>query len=159
MGYLYSCRWDNTMSLNCGHGRPIVHPPDDIRERRTTVEWYWQGKTEELGDNVSQCNCFYHKSHVDWNGREPGPPRWDKVTLNSWAMVRSETCNNTSIGITFPYVRNALNMYAWREFIAPYISQWRTELSSGSWWNVVGFLQHKFCENTFQTKPVNTCFR
>jgi hypothetical protein len=28
---------------------PIVHPPDDIRLRRATVEWYWQAKTEELG--------------------------------------------------------------------------------------------------------------
>jgi len=29
---------------------PVVHPPDDIWVWRATVEWYWQGKTEELGE-------------------------------------------------------------------------------------------------------------
>jgi hypothetical protein len=34
-----------TADIN-GH---IVHPPDDM-SWRATVEWYWQGKTEELGE-------------------------------------------------------------------------------------------------------------
>jgi hypothetical protein len=28
----------------------IVYPPDDTWVWRTKVEWYWQGKTEELGE-------------------------------------------------------------------------------------------------------------
>jgi hypothetical protein len=28
---------------------PVVHSPDDIRGRRSTMKWCWQGKTEELG--------------------------------------------------------------------------------------------------------------
>jgi hypothetical protein len=38
---------------------------------------YWQGKTEELGKNLSQCHFVHNKSRMDWPGREPGPPRWE----------------------------------------------------------------------------------
>jgi hypothetical protein len=48
------------------------------------VEWNWQGKTEELrekpknsGKNLSQCHFVHLKSHMDWPGIEPGPPRWE----------------------------------------------------------------------------------
>jgi hypothetical protein len=41
------------------------------------VEWNWQGKPEELGENLSQCHLAHHKSHMDWPGIEPGPPRWE----------------------------------------------------------------------------------
>jgi hypothetical protein len=34
------------------------------------VEWYWQGKTEELKENLSHCLFVQHKSHMDWCGRE-----------------------------------------------------------------------------------------
>jgi hypothetical protein len=33
-----------------------------------TVESYWQGKTEGLGEKPVP---------LDWPGREPGPPRWE----------------------------------------------------------------------------------
>ena len=36
------------------------------------VEWYWQGKTEVLGDKLSQWHFVHHKSHKDWPGIEPG---------------------------------------------------------------------------------------
>jgi hypothetical protein len=32
----------------------------------TPVEWNWQGKTEVLGENPSQCHFVRHKSHTDW---------------------------------------------------------------------------------------------
>jgi hypothetical protein len=38
------CLW--TAAIN----GPILHPPDDIWVWRATVGWYWQGKTEELGE-------------------------------------------------------------------------------------------------------------
>jgi len=45
---------------------PTVHPPGDMWVWRAMVEWYWQEKTEELGEKPVQ-----HKSHMDWPRHEP----------------------------------------------------------------------------------------
>jgi hypothetical protein len=44
---------------------PIVHPPDDIRVWRSTVERYWQEKATNFYKNLSQCYFFHHKSNMD----------------------------------------------------------------------------------------------
>jgi hypothetical protein len=75
-----SCRWGATMSLNCGHKRECFFILQ-ICEHGATGEWYRQGKlTEELGENVSLFYFVHHRSHVDWPGSEPGPPRWEPAT-------------------------------------------------------------------------------
>jgi hypothetical protein len=35
------------------------------------------GKRKYSGKNLSQCRFVHHKSHMDWPGIEPGPPRWE----------------------------------------------------------------------------------
>jgi hypothetical protein len=54
----------------------ILRVPQVIWVCRATVEWYWQGKTEELRENpvpVPLCP----PQVPDWPRREPGPPRWE----------------------------------------------------------------------------------
>jgi hypothetical protein len=65
-----------TTSPNCCHYGYIVYLPDDM-SWRATVEWYWQGKPEELWGNLSQYHFVHHKSHIDCPGHEPWPPRWE----------------------------------------------------------------------------------
>jgi hypothetical protein len=44
------CRWVRLCLWTAATNWPIVHPPDYIWVWRATVEWYWQEKTEELGE-------------------------------------------------------------------------------------------------------------
>jgi hypothetical protein len=57
----------------------IIHPPGDIWVRRAKVEWYWQGKTEELGEKpvlVPLCPPqIPHGPTTPWH--EPMPRWWE----------------------------------------------------------------------------------
>jgi hypothetical protein len=37
----------------------------------------YRGKPKYSGKTLSQCHFVHHKSHMDWPGIEPGPPRWE----------------------------------------------------------------------------------
>jgi hypothetical protein len=42
-----------------------------------SVEWEMARETEVIGENLPQCYCVYHKSHMTWPGLQPGPPEWE----------------------------------------------------------------------------------
>jgi hypothetical protein len=66
----------------------IVHPPYNAWVWRTTVEWYWQGKTEELGEEPFPMPlCPPQIPHGLTRART-----WDFAVrsrrLTAWAMAR-----------------------------------------------------------------------
>jgi hypothetical protein len=42
-----------------------------------SVESELAGKTEILGENLSQCHFVHHKFHITSPGPETGPPLWE----------------------------------------------------------------------------------
>jgi hypothetical protein len=46
---------------------PTIHPLGDIwlPARTAMVEWYWQGKTKQLKENLFQCHFVHQKSHMN----------------------------------------------------------------------------------------------
>jgi hypothetical protein len=54
---------------------PILYPPGDIWVWRATVEWYWRGKTEELGEK-----------HVPDPHSSPPIPYW-LTQARTWASA------------------------------------------------------------------------
>jgi hypothetical protein len=49
-----------------------------------TVELYWKGKTEGLGEKPVPVPLCPSQIPLDWPGREPGPPRWEAGDLRIW---------------------------------------------------------------------------
>jgi hypothetical protein len=80
------------------------------------VEWYWQDKTEELGENLSQRYFVHDTSHLDWPGCEPGPPwcetgYWSKlaIRIQKRNQVRNQAAVETLL-LALHYLVNQKNL-------------------------------------------------
>jgi hypothetical protein len=69
--------WDYISELQPLMSLLFISQMVGLYEDRATVEWYWQGKPEELGEKPSQSHSVYHKSHTHQPGCEPRPTRWE----------------------------------------------------------------------------------
>jgi hypothetical protein len=95
----------------CGTGPlagPLSIPKWYMGEYGAAVE---KGKTEGLGENLCQCHFVHNTYHMDWPGRELGPPPWEADDLcmarpQSFWIHTSETRKCTS-----PYTSLLPNTY------------------------------------------------
>jgi hypothetical protein len=67
----------------------IVHPPDDIWVWRMTVEWYWQGKTEEIGEKPVPVPHCPPQIPRGLTGERIRASAVRGQRLTSWVMSRS----------------------------------------------------------------------
>jgi len=108
-----SCRWGETVSLNCGH-----HPPGDIWVWRATVEWYWQGKTEELGEKPVPVPLWPPQiPHGMTLGANPGlrceRPATNRLSYGiAWLFVRWDIFCDMEHAITVPWKMSARRIEA-----------------------------------------------
>jgi hypothetical protein len=51
-------------------------------EPSSTLQYIDRGKPMNSEKDLSQCHYIHHKPHMDWPGREPGPPRWQAGDLS-----------------------------------------------------------------------------
>jgi hypothetical protein len=78
------------MSVNCGHQRVCCSFPDGTWVWIATVEWYWQGNTEELGEKKT-CHSATFLPHPTWTdlGANLGL-RGENTKVNS--IIYSKEC-------------------------------------------------------------------
>jgi hypothetical protein len=83
-----SCQWCETMSLNCGYSGSIVHPPGDMWAWRAMLKWYWQGKTEELGEDPVPLLFSPPQIPHGLTRARSRPSAVRGLRLTAWAMAR-----------------------------------------------------------------------
>jgi hypothetical protein len=63
------------MSQNCCHQRAYCSSPRWPMSMELTWNNTDRRKPKNFEKNLSQCHSVHRKSHMDWSGRVPGPPR------------------------------------------------------------------------------------
>jgi hypothetical protein len=76
--YYFSWRWGGSNpSVDAWLYASILRTPQVIWVWRATVEWYiYRREPKNSEKNLSQRHFVHHKSHTDWLGSKPEPPRW-----------------------------------------------------------------------------------
>ena len=71
--------WNGADRGNWNTGRVILYSVGGrwMNGYGVLVEWYWQGRTELLGEKLVTCHFVRNKSHMNWPGIETEPPRWE----------------------------------------------------------------------------------
>jgi hypothetical protein len=88
--------WDYVSEI-AATNRPIVHPSGHISVRRAMVEWYWQGKSDELGEMPVPATLCPPQipDGLTWAQTLASTVRgWQ---LTAWAMARSWVILQTSL--------------------------------------------------------------
>jgi hypothetical protein len=89
---------------------PIVHPPDDTPyEYGSSVEWYWQGKSEELRENSVPVPLYPPQIPNGVIGALVRPLAVIGRQLTAWAMARPI--------LLFGNISNMSWLYKWKAFV------------------------------------------
>ena len=75
-----------------------------MNEYGAVVEWYWQGKTGVLGENLYQRHFVHHKSDTDWPGTHfcsaHDEPMWSPTNTHTSCTMQSNQAHRLPVNLT-----------------------------------------------------------
>jgi hypothetical protein len=92
-----------------------------------SVEWELAGETELVGENLPQCHFVHHKSHMTWQGIDPGrrggKPATNRLSYDMTSLV---------LLLLLFLMCSPLNSLSILGFCVPWVSVLPVCLSAGS---------------------------
>jgi hypothetical protein len=93
--YCCSCRWGETVSLNCGHQRPIVHTPGNINYEYEQPRWNDIDRGKQKNSKKTCPTATLSNTNLTWTDQVANPGLRAERPM-TFLRTNAELCGNTT---------------------------------------------------------------